>query len=487
MSKRIQKTDVFGDFQTPLELARIIWKALPVDRVQAVIEPTVGEGAFLEAAPTAMHTVRWCCFDINRNYVEKTTAVADQLGVDRAAIQVADAFSLNSEDFSGFQLDEPVLAIGNPPWVTSSGQSSVHRSNLPEKNNRESGLRGLDALTGRANFDIAEAILLRLLAALADFRDVRLAFLVKRSVAMRLAKRLFGRADELSFAHIEAARWFGASVDAGLFCAHVARPSAGPPVTHINIAEEIGAAPARRAGIANGGYVEDLEAHEAVSDLLADSTVPWRQGVKHDLARILELRRLPDGRIVNGFDEEVEIERDVLAPLYKGSDVANGRDPSRWFPLYQVNLGGPEPAMDSKWPKLASYLRAHENAFQARRSRIYRGKHPYSLFGVGPYLLAPWKVAICGLYRSARFSVLGPAGGRPALVDDTCYLLPYGDRDSAHEVAEYLNSAGPQQLISSLSDLGAKRPFTKAVLARVAVPLAPLAERGAAQLALGAA
>lgn len=463
---------VFGDFQTPIDLARRVWSAINLDGIHGVIEPTVGTGAFIKAAPTAVRDVAWRCFDINQTYVSETRSLIRRLGMNTSTVDQFDVFQLAPAKLASLPRDRPVLAIGNPPWVTSAGQAGATRRNLPVKTNEGFELAGLDALTGRANFDVAEAILLRLLEALRDFRDVRLAFLIKRSVAMRLSARLLGRAEALSFSRIDAQRWFGASVDAGLYLVRV-KQLASARVMHVDIADDLGAVPIRRAGVRDGTFIDDLDALDQAASYLADSPVQWRQGVKHDLARVLELRPGVDGGVVNGLGEQIDIEPDVLVPLYKGSDVANVREPSRLFPLYQVDLTGPSPQLPRKWPKLAEYLSAHSEAFAARRSRIYNGKHPFALFGVGPYLLAPWKVAVCGFYRKPRFRVLGPSDGQPPVVDDTCYLLPYADEESARTVAEHLNSAGPQQLIASLADRYAKRPFTKAVLSRVGVPVQP--------------
>src|ERR671925_459113 len=171
--------DAFGDFQTPVDLARKVWTSLPVDGVRAVIEPTVGTGAFLAAAPKEMRGVMWRCFDIRAEYVDRTAGLVSLLGLDDVQVEVRDAFDVASEHLADLNREEPVLAIGNPPWVTSSEQGRMGAKNLPQKKNDGFALSGLDALTGKSNFDIAEAILLRLLQALADFRDVRLAFLVK--------------------------------------------------------------------------------------------------------------------------------------------------------------------------------------------------------------------------------------------------------------------------------------------------------------------
>lgn len=460
---------VFGDFQTPTALAREVWRTIASEDVGAVIEPTVGLGAFVTAAPASVRTAPWFCFDINPGYVEEARRAAVLAGLVHATVCQRDAFSVAADNFEALDRSVPVLAIGNPPWVTAAAQAHAVSSNLPLKSNDEFALRGLDAMTGRANFDIAEAILLRIIAAFEGFSDWRLAFLVKRSVAMKLARRLLGRAESLSFSRVDASRHFGASVDAGLFYARVLTPTT-TVAPDIAVCDRLGGSPVRRAGMRNARFVEDLDGHTAVASLEASAPISWRQGIKHDLAKVLELRSAGDAW-ENGLGERVEVEHDALVPFYKSSDLANNRSAGRWFPLYQTDLSGPIPDLDERWPKLAKYLRGHLASFARRRSRIYDGKHPFMLFGVGPYVLAPWKVAVSGLYRTPCFRVLGPdEQDRPALVDDTCYLLPFETEEAAEAVASHLNGRTAQQFIASIADASAKRPFTKAVLSRVAIP-----------------
>jgi hypothetical protein len=464
---------VRGDFQTPEALAGRVWDNLEPRAVRAIIEPTVGTGAFLRTAPSHLLACRWVCRDLNAEYAKQARDVAKARGFADIRIEHADAFDLSPDSVADLDRSQPLLAIGNPPWVTSAGQGSYAVRNLPEKSNGRFGLRGLDALTGKSNFDIAQAVLLRLLDVVADFRDVRIAFLVKRSVAMRLSRELLGSADQLSFAGIDAKAHFGAAVDAGLFFARLTQ-GRGRATGHVEIAEELGGPWSRRAGFREGRFVEDLDSHTASAHLEAPDPVPWRQGVKHDAAKLLEL--IPeDGGLRNGLGEAVLVEPDALCPLYKGSDLARGREPRRLFPLFQVDLSGPLADLRLRWPQLADYLAKHEAAFAARRSRIYAGKPPFSIFGVGPYTLAPWKVVVSGLYPTATFRVVGPSpSGQPPLVDDTCYLLPFESETDARTVADHLNGPGPQKLLSALMDGGAKRPITKALLARVEVPCVPL-------------
>ena len=59
-----------------------------------------------------------------------------------------------------------------------------------------------------------------------------------------------------------------------------------------------------------------------------------------------------------------------------------------------------------------------------RGSSIYRSCPPFSIFGIGEYSFAPWKVAISGFYKRLSFVAVAPLDGKPAMLDDTCYFLP---------------------------------------------------------------
>ena len=75
----------------------------------------------------------------------------------------------------------PLLVIGNPPWVTNSELGTLASAHRPPRRNIK-GLRGLEARTGSSNFDVAEAIWLKLAFELADERPT-IALLCKTAVA----------------------------------------------------------------------------------------------------------------------------------------------------------------------------------------------------------------------------------------------------------------------------------------------------------------
>jgi hypothetical protein len=461
--------DPFGDFQTPLGLSAAIWQVVDMSDVEVLVEPTVGEGSFLATTPSDYRYLPWMAYDIDPDYVAQARKVAKERSI-RARVQCKDSFQLDETVLRKDVAGKTVLAIGNPPWVTNAAQGALPASNLPPKFNRF-GLRGLDAMTGKANFDIAEAILLAVLAALSSAAEVRFAFLVKRSVAVKMAKDVLGTPGLLSatFSRIEAQKWFGASVEAGLFQLTF-QPTSTVSTDRLLIADTLGGPFATTAGLIDGVFVGDLARYAAASAVEArdDDRLVWRQGVKHDLSKVLELQSTDSG-LINGFGEKVDIEDEILCPFFKSSDIANGRPSRRWFPLYQHDLSGPLLDLTQRWPKLASYLWTHRPRFAARGSSIYRGKPDFMLFGVGSYTLAPFKVAISGFYKEPCFTLLRPdEAGRPPLVDDTCYILPFDNEYEAKIMVEYLNSTRVQDFLLSVADITAKRPFTKEILGRIA-------------------
>lgn len=52
-------------------------------------------------------------------------------------------------------LPKNCLILGNPPWTTNSKMGQIDGTNLPEKSNVDT-LKGMDALTGKSNFDISK-------------------------------------------------------------------------------------------------------------------------------------------------------------------------------------------------------------------------------------------------------------------------------------------------------------------------------------------
>lgn|GEM_PF-1295918 len=91
----------------------------------------------------------------------------------------------------------------------------------------------------------------------------------------------------------------------------------------------------------------------------------------------------------------------------------------------------------------------------------------FSLFGVGDYSFASWKVAISGFYRRLDFRVLEPLHDKPVVLDDTCYFIPCRTRAECIYLASHLNSRIARDFPSALIFWDAKRPITLALLRRL--------------------
>ncbi len=219
----------FGDFQTPLTLARDACLLLVAQGVQvdAVVEPTCGRGAFLVAAAKAFPTARMFGWDINHDYVQHTKSAMAEEGVSERVIVAQQDFFAHDWASELSNIHGRLLILGNLPWVTNAVVSGINGSNLPAKENFL-GLRGLDARTGKSNFDISEWMLICLVKALRG-RAATIAMLCKTSTARKVLRYSWqndGRIARASLYRIDTKGHFGAAVDACLLVAHLAENGA---------------------------------------------------------------------------------------------------------------------------------------------------------------------------------------------------------------------------------------------------------------------
>jgi len=221
-------------------------------------------------------------------------------------------------------------------------------------------------------------------------------------------------------------------------------------------------------GYVNRKLVANIESYKKTQYIEGQSQIQWRSGLKHDCSPVMELR-ISDGALKNGLQEEVQIEADYLFPLLKSSDLTKCPLPAgnKFVIVTQKKVGEDTLPLQASANKLWHYLSQHEGAFSARKSSIYRNKPPFSIFGVGPYSFSKWKVAISGLYKQSKFTVVGPSCDKPAMLDDTCYFLPFDTEDEAVRCQQYLNSKGVQEFLESIIFWDAKRPISAEILERI--------------------
>lgn len=467
--RNLRPSPEFGDFQTPGGLAgRVV--ALLRDGARAVVEPTCGRGSLLVAALERFGGARGLGLEIDGGHVADCRAALAAAGLD-GEVRQADFFRVDWAAELG-RLPEPLLVVGNPPWVTSAAQGAIGGANLPQ---RDTGVvaPGLDAVTGASNFDISEWMMHRLATALVG-RRATLAMLCKTSVARRLLRRLWqdGVTPAAELLAIDAVADFGAAVAACLLILDFGRPGDASCAQHPELARAPSPA---RFGLRDGQLVGDLDAYDRWRDFVGDGP-RWRSGVKHDCAAVMEL--VADaGGWRNGLGESVDVEPELLYPLLKSSELAAGTAPRRRLLLPQRATGDDPEALRDRAPRAWRYLDRHGDRLDARKSAVYRGRPRFAIFGVGDYSFAPYKIAVSGFYRPARFRLIEPVGDRPVLFDDTCYFLSFDDRDSAARTLAALESEPARALLDALTFADAKRPITARLLQRLDV--AALATRAA--------
>lgn len=455
----------YGDYQTPLELAKRVCDKLNELGVlpDMVVEPTCGVGAFVEASafgfPSAKRIIG---VEVNPVYLSELEN-RKKLFPKNHRIQLlnGDFFKFNWKSLLDF--DGAALVLGNFPWVTNSQQGSIGGTNLPVKVNRQSR-NGFDAMTGRSNFDISEAMLIQAAGWLRN-RNGYLAMLVKTSVARKFLNHLHAEKAGVrrsAIYGIDAKKFFDVSVEACLlFCEFDTQAHN----YDYDMYENLDSRHSQRVGHRHGVTIRDLDTFERLSGYYGQGKIKWRSGVKHDCSDVMEFQKRGK-EYVNGLGETVDLESGYLYPLLKGSDVANGRirETGRYVLVTQAIVGEPTSPIKMLAPKTWAYLEAHAGYLDARKSRIYKENPRFSVFGVGPYTFLPYKVAICGLYKRLDFRLVRPIEDKPVIFDDTVYFLAYKTEEEARKTLDILSSNLAKDFYSSLIFWDEKRPIKSSVL-----------------------
>ncbi len=71
--------------------------------------------------------------------------------------------------------------------------------------------------------------------------------------------------------------------------------------------------------------------------------------------------------------------------------------------ITQHTTGADTSRIAQKAPHTWDYLQSYAHLLDRRASSIYRNRPRFSIFGVGPYSFAPWKVATFGFYKQLAF------------------------------------------------------------------------------------
>ncbi len=469
--RKSKTTTEFGDFQTPPGLALAatqILRDLGI-RPRSILEPTCGRGAFIGAAaecfPEAESIIG---IEINENHLRYADLVANRF-TNKVDLRHGDFFKVEWGSIIT-KAGGPWLIVGNPPWATSSSLGAIESDNLPEKSNFH-GRMGIEAITGKSNFDISEWMLLRYLDWL-NASEGTIAVLCKTAVARKILLQIWKRGDiPLRAARIykfDAPAYFGVSVDACFFVLEI-QPQ-GKALECEIFASLKADAPSHTLGFLDGHIIPHIAAFNERRNLMGhENHYVWRSGIKHDCSKVMELMKVPNG-YHNGLGKTVAIEDNFLFPMLKSSDIGNGRIESRAAMIVTQRFVGEDTShIKTIAPRTWGYLESHSELLNKRGSIIYKNKPKYSIFGVGPYSFAPWKVAISGFYKKLNFVKIGPLNGTPVVFDDTIYFLPCWSEAEAELIESLLNSKPAHEFFQSMIHWDEKRPVTVEILKRLSI------------------
>jgi len=458
----------FGDYQTPPAFARLVCQKLRENHglcPEVVIEPTFGLGNFFDGIFEIFPDVQSLYgIEINKPYFE---IARRKIQPDRnVKLFNADIFSF---DFSVIKNNVPkndsVLIIGNPPWVTNSQLSSMGSYNLPNKANFK-GHSGLEAMTGRGNFDIAENIILRLLSEFSGY-DCTLAMLCKTSVAKNIVRDMKKYAFSMSAIDMhlfDAEETFGVNCDAGLLVIKLG----GKRTTSCKVYEFYTNKNKKQFGWSGNAFYSDFSNLDSSVAIDGISQFEWRQGIKHDCSKVMELSVVGANCYQNGLGERCSFELGTFVyPLIKSSDIkfVEITQTKKFVIVPQRKINDDTLRIKEIDQNMWEYLSRHETLLDSRRSIIYKKSPKFAVFGVGDYSFAKYKVGISGFYKNPIFSLIW--NDYPIMLDDTCYFLSFDNLTPALITTALLNSKENINFLKSIAFLDSKRPYTKEILRRI--------------------
>lgn len=465
----------YGDWQTNLDLAIRVCNILKKQGVNPdiIIEPTCGTGAFIIAAITVFGKAIKNIYgiEIYKPYIEQL-----KISILDYALRMPGSYDCQIDlihqnifdfDFNDLHIEKSknVLVLGNPPWVTNSKLCELNSENLPRKANFK-GLKGMDAITGKANFDIAETITYRLLNQF-HLQPSCLALLIKNSVAKNIVfEQKNGRfhIDNIVQYNIDSKKEFDVSVAACLFVAKLN----GGQARQCRVVDLYSLCPIYSYGWVGNSFTSNVKNYKQYFEIDGKSQLTWWSGMKHDCSKVMELER-KHGKLYNKLNEEVTIEPDLLYPILKSSDIKESAiDTCRKYVIVtQKKVSDDTAAIGYLYPSTYKYLTDHSEWFDMRGSIIYRNRPKFSIFGIGPYSFKKYKIAIGGLNKTTCFSLIFPMENKCVMLDDTCYFLSFDNYETAACVLKVLRSEIVQKFIQSLVFLDAKRSINKDLLMRI--------------------
>jgi adenine-specific DNA-methyltransferase len=436
-------------------------------------------------------------------------AVGDAVGLTGAEPSFPDAPAVPTVD----------ALVGNPPWLTwdrlPDGVQARWRREVIEPLDlfpRE----GHRALLGHGNDDLSVAFVFACIDRYLDASaggDARASFVLKRDLLTGAAGKTFrslrvgDRPLRLTAVHDFAGLSpFGRQVraDAAVYALRFAgggtagpAPSADEPSATASLPVPTTAWTARENDGRTGAAGRDSRFDSLSSlrsslsrtdtELVAvDPDAPTGAWVRADAERAAlgecahDIRHgvKDDAKAVYALDREqlADLEGDHVFPYLKSRHVVKfglfGHD-LQLVPLRRMGEDN-EAALREQSPRTYDYLAANRDRLESRASSwLDRGPF-YTLFGLGDYTWADYKVVWCRLGFKPHFAVVSTRedpdlGEKPVVPGDHCMFVATDDEREAHLLCALLNSAPYQHTLRSIASNG-KSSLSKSVVSELRLP-----------------
>ncbi len=221
----------------------------------------------------------------------------------------------------------------------------------------------------------------------------------------------------------------------------------------------------------------DYEAHAGAYTGGANA-VYWLEVVMKRPDGLVVVRNLTEGARIKVEEVTQAIEPDLLYPLLRGRDV------QRWHaePSAKILLTHEqgmrlkaitEGELQARYPRTYGYLKQFEPVLRKRSSRgvsdmLKKGAPFYTMFAVGDYTFAPWKVVWTRIAR-IEAAVIGTKDGKPVIPQETISLVQCQSEEEAHYIAALINSLLFQFTAISYSQEGGKSMGSMHILENIRI------------------
>ncbi len=415
---------------------------------------------------------------------------------------------------------------GNPPWVNWESLPENYRRDTFElwQEHKLFSYKGFEAILGKAKDDIS---ILMLYVAMDKYlkRGGKLGFLITQSVfktagaGQGFRRFQLGNGEHIQVQHVddmvELQPFEGASNRTSVVILQKGRKTKYPMPSYLYWRKTV-----RGKSVAIDSSLNDVlqmtERKQFVAEPVDEKnpTSPWLTGKPKAIKAVRNVLgqsdyvahagcytggangvywvdvvdKRPDGLVVvsnitKGAKREVEniqmaIEPDLLYPLLRGRDVKRWQaEPSAH--ILVTHLPGmrlnaiPEDEMKTDYPKTYLHLKRFEAILRERAAykRYFRPDNPfYSMFNVGDYTFAPYKVVWPWISVDVRAAVVSESEGKPVCPEHNTSFLDLLSEDEANFICALLNSAVGDFSIRAFYSGGGGGIGSPSVLQNIRIP-----------------